>query len=207
MPESVGDIKQIEVADQLYNIKDAIAREMIENFFPVGSYYETSDGAFDPNETWAGTWVLENDGRVHICTSSSHEAGSTGGAETVKLNANQCGVPAHTHGFTRPSVSVTQPAFSVVSSGAHNHIASSWESKKAASGSGQPVPRAWNNPDRDGQFYTNGSGAHTHSLTRTTNVGVSLSGGSVNSNTAAAASAAHDNMMPYRTVYRWHRTA
>lgn len=203
----MADIKQVEVDGQLYDIKDVIARQMIESFFPVGSYYETSDSTFDPNNAWAGVWELENDGRVHISTSASHSAGSTGGAETVKLNAAQSGLPSHSHGFTRPSVSVTQPTFSMASAGAHNHIACSWESKKAASGSSQPVPRSWNSPDLTGQFLTNGNGSHKHTLTRTTNVGVTLSGGSVSSNSAAAASQAHNNMPPFRTVYRWHRVS
>ena len=30
----------------------------VDMFFPVGSYYETSDASFDPNVSWGGTWVL-----------------------------------------------------------------------------------------------------------------------------------------------------
>jgi hypothetical protein len=32
---------------------------MIGIFYPVGSYYETSDTSFDPNTAWGGTWVQE----------------------------------------------------------------------------------------------------------------------------------------------------
>ena len=28
-------------------------------FYPVGSYYETTDASFDPNAVWGGTWVRE----------------------------------------------------------------------------------------------------------------------------------------------------
>lgn len=28
-------------------------------YYPVGSYYETSDTSFDPNDTWGGTWSSE----------------------------------------------------------------------------------------------------------------------------------------------------
>lgn len=28
-------------------------------YYPVGSYYETSDTSFDPNVTWGGTWISE----------------------------------------------------------------------------------------------------------------------------------------------------
>lgn len=40
-------------------------------FYPVGSYYETSDADFDPNTAWGGTWVLEDGGRVHISSGTN----------------------------------------------------------------------------------------------------------------------------------------
>ena len=33
----------------------------IDFYYPVGSYYETSNSSFDPNVTWGGTWVDETD--------------------------------------------------------------------------------------------------------------------------------------------------
>lgn len=30
---------------------------VFDTFYPVGSYYETSDSTFDPNTAWGGTWV------------------------------------------------------------------------------------------------------------------------------------------------------
>lgn len=71
-------------------------------FYPVGSYYETSDTTFDPNDTWGGTWVLENPGLVHVSSGTGYAVGVTGGSEThvhttgdCTLNANQ--IPYHTH--------------------------------------------------------------------------------------------------------------
>ena len=29
------------------------------DFYPVGSYYETSNSSFNPNNTWGGTWTSE----------------------------------------------------------------------------------------------------------------------------------------------------
>ena len=29
---------------------------VFDTFYPVGSYYETSDSTFDPNTAWGGTW-------------------------------------------------------------------------------------------------------------------------------------------------------
>lgn len=32
---------------------------MLNAIWPVGSYYDTSDSAFDPNVSWGGTWQRE----------------------------------------------------------------------------------------------------------------------------------------------------
>ena len=37
---------------------------LLNFFYPVGSYYETSDATFNPNTAWGGTWVLDSAGRV-----------------------------------------------------------------------------------------------------------------------------------------------
>lgn len=59
-------------------------RELTDFFYPVGSYYETTDTTFDPNVTWGGTWELEAEGLVHISsgenyavTSNSKDGGDT----------------------------------------------------------------------------------------------------------------------------------
>lgn len=39
---------------------------LLDVFYPVGSYYETSDTSFDPNVSWGGTWVEDTAGRVLI---------------------------------------------------------------------------------------------------------------------------------------------
>lgn len=54
-------------------------------FYPVGSYYETSDAGFDPNTAWGGTWELEAEGLVHISAGQNYIAGDNHGAETVTL--------------------------------------------------------------------------------------------------------------------------
>jgi hypothetical protein len=33
-----------------------INRTSLDYYYPVGSYYETSDTTFDPNSAWGGTW-------------------------------------------------------------------------------------------------------------------------------------------------------
>lgn len=62
--------------------------DLIDTFYPVGSYYETSDATFNPNTSWNGTWVLENEGQVHVSAGSNYVVGRTGGKESVMLSAS-----------------------------------------------------------------------------------------------------------------------
>lgn len=34
-------------------------KSQLDYYYPVGSYYETSDASFDPNTAWGGTWNKE----------------------------------------------------------------------------------------------------------------------------------------------------
>ena len=69
--------------------------QAMELFYPVGSYYETSNASFDPNVTWGGTWVLENEGQVHVSAGSNYTVGDIGGEATHTLTVNE--MPSHTH--------------------------------------------------------------------------------------------------------------
>ena len=57
---------------------------LIDIFYPIGAYYETSDTSFDPNIAWGGTWVEDTAGRVTVATNNGTfpTVGGTGGAET-----------------------------------------------------------------------------------------------------------------------------
>lgn len=45
--------------------KENIKRnDILNEIYPIGSYYETSDLTFNPNNSWVGTWDLEQDGTV-----------------------------------------------------------------------------------------------------------------------------------------------
>lgn len=54
--------------------KKASISALLDLFYPVGSYYVTSDANFNPNESWGGTWNLDNDGTALV--SKSLETGS-----------------------------------------------------------------------------------------------------------------------------------
>lgn len=68
--------------------------EMLDTFYPVGSYYETSDTNFDPNTAWGGTWLEDTAGRVLIATDTGDfsTVGATGGSTTTN------------HAFFRPAL-------------------------------------------------------------------------------------------------------
>lgn len=63
---------------------DDQTQRMLNLFYPVGSYYETSDTSFNPNTAWGGTWVEDTAGRVLVATDTGtfDTVGNTGGAET-----------------------------------------------------------------------------------------------------------------------------
>ena len=58
-------------------------QSVIDLFYPVGSYYETSDTSFNPNTAWGGTWVEDSAGRVTVAKDAGtfSNIGSTGGNE------------------------------------------------------------------------------------------------------------------------------
>ena len=70
-------------------------------FYPVGSYYETSDTTFNPNVTWGGTWILETEGQVHISSGSNY---LVNGAVTNTSDGGSPYIQEHTHAFTQPKI-------------------------------------------------------------------------------------------------------
>ena len=75
---------------------------ILDLFYPVGSYYETSDTSFNPNSAWGGTWVEDTSGRVTVASDSEQTefdtVGETGGEKTHTLTTNE--MPTHAHNVT-----------------------------------------------------------------------------------------------------------
>ena len=65
---------------------------ILDMFYPVGTYYETSDTSFDPNVTWGGVWNEDTSGKMLVAQDSDtfSTIGDTGGAET---NTHQHWIP------------------------------------------------------------------------------------------------------------------
>lgn len=70
----------------------------VDDFYPIGSLYETSDDNFDPNISFGGTWSVVSDGCVTVSDpngTSSTSIGTLVGADTVTLTEAQ--MPQHSH--------------------------------------------------------------------------------------------------------------
>lgn len=71
--------------------------QILDRVYPVGTLYENKLDSRDPNIILGfGTWVAQTGFRVGKAASGTFATlGSTGGAETVTLDATQ--MPSHTH--------------------------------------------------------------------------------------------------------------
>ena len=186
------------MADNMNEIKNAlnvlIVPKLLNIFYPIGSYYETSDISFDPNISMGGTWELETDGTVLVSKSNTTgskfntDVGSVVGAET------------HTHGINGTTLSIEQLP-------GHNHTGTTdWAGEHAHTFNGY-APNRMATGNSDYSFVSNpqshtdvidSSGSHQHTFT------TSYTGsGKAHSHTANASS----SVQPSKIVNRWHRTA
>ena len=73
---------------------------LLDIFYPVGSYYETSDASFNPNTAWGGTWVEDSTGKVTVAQDTNDTAfdviGETGGLKQTN------------HVFYRPPINTSR---------------------------------------------------------------------------------------------------
>lgn len=71
---AIGEIQPTNPATKLLVQPSKMVKSpvnIINMVYPIGSYYETSDATFNPNITWGGTWILEEDGTVLVSGSST----------------------------------------------------------------------------------------------------------------------------------------
>lgn len=192
--------------------------EMLDLFYPVGSYFETTDTTFNPNTAWGGTWVEDDAGNIHIASGTANGityiTGATGGNKDAIVVSHSHTVNSHTHSI--PALSGT-----AASAGAHTHAPSAPSNSDAgfcamrqisgrsgtynvATGSGRygfASNSGW--ADVQTKRTTSSAGAHTHSVTTS----ASTTGGSSPGTNSVGSSGTNANMQPYKVVKRWHRTA
>lgn len=161
-------------------------------FYPVGSYYETTDTTFNPNTTWGGTWELEDEGLVHISSGTNYAVSSNaqdGGAKqitytpqgtnaAIKLTAAQSGIRSHSH-YVKAIYGSTQ-----------NQVRGAWQNTT-------------NNSSTSGAAW--GGAAGTWELQAVSNQ--QYDAADAHGHTFTGTQAILDNMQPYKIVNRWHRTA
>ena len=68
-----------------------IGKSIFDIFYPIGSYYETSDTSFNPNNahSWYGTWVEDTKGQVLVSRNNGTFAtvGDSVGTEATTTNS------------------------------------------------------------------------------------------------------------------------
>ncbi len=182
----LNDKPQINSVELIGN-KTFIQLGLLDFFYPVGSYYETSDTSFDPNVTWGGTWELETEGQVHVSSGNNYSIvgavtnTSDGGESEHLLTHEESGVPSHNHSQNSHVHSIAYPCFAGDSGKLH------YETGGSIGGSGNKYA------------YIDGSSTNRYVS------GVAGSTATNNPNTETDATTAHNNMQPYIVVNRWHR--
>lgn len=161
------------------------ATGLLDLFYPVGSYYETSDTSFNPNNTWGGAWVLETAGMVHVSAGTDYAI--SGANQNNGVGAKDGGETTH----LLTSAESGQKALSI-SGGGHTHAVTFYYRNTATYSSGssaRPFSADGSSSTTNWASIADNTGTHTHSVT------------------ASNATSAHNNMQPYINVRRWHRTA
>ena len=96
--------------------------DLINIFYPVGTYYETTNANFDPNVAWAGsTWQRVADGRALIAGggSSGYTVGNVYGEKTHKITVSE--MPIHKHSASSATNGAHAHTATTDSAGAHTH--------------------------------------------------------------------------------------
>lgn len=175
---------------QLTNDSGFISQSALLDFcYPVGSIYWTSNGNFDPNVSFGGTWSRIKDKFVYAM-GDNDTVNATGGAKTVTLDYRN--LPDHHHVFSGNSGTVN------VSGGNHRHSCPSYEESHAGGSFFD------NSNNSGGTINTNYSGDLSMSGSFTPSgraTGIRDTSDNTFSQTAV------DKMPPYICKYCWERTA
>ena len=169
----------------------------LDSVYPVGSIYISVNDSFNPNDVFPGTWVSFGKGRTLVGVDRSdlefQSSEDTGGEKTHTLTVEE--LPAHDHSAitTVKSKSLTGKVWNFAGQGASNGPGNSTSGVFSKGGDANCFyPSATKTATGISDGFTLDA---THDHTASTVVGNTGSG------------TAHNNMMPYITVYMWKRTA
>lgn len=171
--------------------------------YPVGSYYETTDTAFDPNSSFGGTWELEDEGIVHVSSGTNYEVSANdqdGGNTTISYTpagSNTGGkVGSHTLTTTELPKMSGSAYFRRTSGNGDICFSASGVFSRATLGSSNTsynqIASSTSTYRDQLNFNVGGGGGHDHGFTQPTFTGTQ---------------ATLNVMQPYKIVNRWHRTA
>lgn len=203
---------------------------LIDMFYPVGSYYETSDTSFDPNTAWGGTWVLETAGMVHVSAGTGYSVSGAnqsdgvgakdGGEPTHVLTPDETAMKNHYHTINHGhrdniSFSVNKSVQSAdnITGGGHSHtVHTKYQASFASGNKNGFMNNGTGGSTNSMAIIDDNTGTHTHSVpqhshTLTKSGGVSDLTNGYSGGQDEANGSAHNNMQPYINVNRWHRTA
>ena len=112
---------------------------MIDFFYPVGSYYETSDISFNPNNTFGGTWSIEaSESNAILTKDTSMSASATGTYNTGTMITLQPNTRYILFGYGALGVGDNRQTFSTfyISSGTATTVKSFATQPYAGAGNG-----------------------------------------------------------------------
>ncbi len=126
-----------------------VAQNLIDLFYPIGTFYETSNLNFDPNKEWGGIWnCTDTSGRVTV------NIGNSDYCKTIMQYGGSIYLQSHTHtGTVDPNGSHT-----------HNMLTSVWFSSEGIWDDGT-IHGTYNSTTHGVQRNVNYGGHHDHSFT------------------------------------------
>ena len=201
----------------ILDVKETICF-LLESFYPVGSYYETSDTSFDPNIMWGGTWVLEDGGLAHIGSGTVYNAvvnpvvadiatyyelvdGEYVLTSDTAIDATKTYYTATTYAVGDIGGEATH-TLSLDEMPSHNH------NSRTLTGSTHTVFSGGQSTTTSGIVKHAYSGGRQYKTDGTgTNSWATITVTATHTHDSQGGGESHNNMQPYIVVNRWHRTA
>lgn len=189
--------------------------KLLDLIYPVGSYYETSDDSFDPNESWGGVWSLDTDGTVLVSeglydeNTRVYQVGETFGNQWISLTtqnlpAHKHTINSHTHSFSTTTGGGGYHSFGMNTMASANTVnffgALSSGLKRTHTDSVNSYYSISGRTEKEGALNLLTVPNHTHTVSDTTG-GTSLTTNSTGNGTNI------NITQPSKVVCRWHRTA
>ena len=165
----------------------------LDSVYPVGSIYISVNDSFNPNDVFPGTWISFGKGRTLVGVDTSdlefQSAEDTGGEKTHVLTVDE--LPEHNHDVTVENKELKGSVWNFAGQG-------------ATFGPGNSTSGVFSKGGDGTCFYPSSTG-------KATGVNDGFIMDATHKHTATSGNTgsgmAHNNMMPYITVYMWKRTA